>query len=485
MSSLSPLLFAWAIKAMLLCVLAGGIVALFRGAPAAIRHAIWTAAIGGFLILPLAYFLLPAWRVPLAASATAWLPELSPVPSSGPSVTDVRAEQIPGVQAAPANRAPSLAQRTFPIADILLVLWGTGTLAVLCWLGVGYGELHRMSVHAIEQADPLWRSSLDDAARTLGVTRPVTLRTSPDVSAPCVAGVLHAIVLLPANSEGWSAEQRRSVLLHELAHVGRHDRSIQFVAQLACALLWFSPLHWYVAWRIRIERERACDDLVLSTGISPVAYADVLLETAKGFRFRRSVAATAVAMARYSNLEERLLAVLSEEPHRTAMTTRRGRLLAPAMLFLALPIGALRPGHASVVSPQSLKSVAGTTPSDTVYARVIPKDGATELTLTAREIRYMFTTDGVKAVDSSVRVSGSIELPAYGRKGVAKMRIAFPIGDVRDVVLAGDTLVINMEPRVVRQDGRANRGVFRVEAVPAPAAAEFIRQFTALRARMP
>jgi beta-lactamase regulating signal transducer with metallopeptidase domain len=395
------------------------------------------------------------------------------------------------------------AQRTFPIADGLLLLWGAGTLAVLCWLAVGYGELHRVSAQAVEQAEPLWRTALDDAARTLGVTKPVVLRTSRDVSAPCVAGVLRAIVLLPANIGNWSAEQRRSVLLHEVAHVSRHDRSIQFVAQLACALLWFSPLHWYVAWRIRIERERACDDLVLSTGISPVAYADVLLETAKGFRFRHSVAATAVAMARYSNLEERLLAVLSEEPRHAAMTTRRGRLLAPIMLCLALPMGALRPGsvaHASrderatavpaigAPSPaasgrqrQSPNAVADATPTDSVYARVIPKDGATELTLTAHEIRYMFTTRGVNAVDSGARSDGGDELPTYVRNGLAKMRIVFRIGDVRDVVLAGDTLVLNMERRVVRQDGRENRGVFRVEA----AASEFIRQFAVLRARVP
>ena len=70
--------------------------------------------------------------------------------------------------------------------------------------------------------------------------------------------------MLPVAAQDWSDEQLRSVLLHELAHIKRRDVLGQLLAQFACALHWFNPLVWFAAWRLHVERERACDDLVLA-----------------------------------------------------------------------------------------------------------------------------------------------------------------------------------------------------------------------------
>ena len=90
------------------------------------------------------------------------------------------------------------------------------------------------------------------------------------------------MLLVPAEAEAWPDERRRLVLLHELAHVRRWDWLTQLVAHVACAMYWFNPLVWLAARQMRIERERACDDLVLASGAKASDYAQELLALAAG-----------------------------------------------------------------------------------------------------------------------------------------------------------------------------------------------------------
>src|SRR5262249_59448889 len=81
----------------------------------------------------------------------------------------------------------------------------------------------------------------------------------------------------------WSMECRWIVMAHELTHVKRRDCLMQALAQLVCAVYWFNPLVWFAAWRLRVERELACDDHVLEAGAKASGYASPLGELASSF----------------------------------------------------------------------------------------------------------------------------------------------------------------------------------------------------------
>jgi beta-lactamase regulating signal transducer with metallopeptidase domain len=51
-------------------------------------------------------------------------------------------------------------------------------------------------------------------------------------------------------------DRRRAVLLHELAHVRRHDLIGHTLSRLACAVYWFHPLVWTAAKQLFRERAR-------------------------------------------------------------------------------------------------------------------------------------------------------------------------------------------------------------------------------------
>jgi TonB family protein len=151
---------------------------------------------------------------------------------------------------------------------------------------------------------------------------------------------------LPADASGWPDERRRMVLAHELAHIKRQDWPAQLLARVAFSLYWFHPLAWLAARQFTKERERACDDLVLSLGARPSDYAAQLLEVARSFSSPANTVWATVTMARRSQLEGRLLAVLDSNLRRGLMTRLGliGTLLAAACFVV--PLAAMRPGPA-------------------------------------------------------------------------------------------------------------------------------------------
>src|SRR5262249_10513265 len=117
--------------------------------------------------------------------------------------------------------------------------------------------------------------------RDLNVASKVELRSGRADIVPMTWGIVRHTILLPSVIVSWPEDRLRDAIAHELAHVKRRDGIVQLVAQAASAAYWFNPLVWYAAYRIRIERECACDDLVLCLGIAAEDYAAHLLQIAR------------------------------------------------------------------------------------------------------------------------------------------------------------------------------------------------------------
>ena len=146
-------------------------------------------------------------------------------------------------------------------------------------------------------------------------------------------------MLIPADAENWSTDQQRAVLLHELAHVQRWDWLTQTIAHISCAIYWFNPLIWVADRRMRLERERACDDHVLTSGCRATDYASHLLEIARTSCPSVFAARAAVAMAQPSWIEKRLRVILATDRNRRPVTKVAVTVSVLAVACFVLPIG--------------------------------------------------------------------------------------------------------------------------------------------------
>lgn len=352
MNPSAPFVLAIVVKATLLLLAAGVLALLLRRASAAVRHLIWAAALGGTLALPLLAAVLPRLPVPLPALATrrfTAVPRaealLSAFPPAAVSESRSAVRTPPERAVAEARIAPTGAAAAPARSSggaLLLGVWFCGAAALLLRLALGRLGTRRLARRAESVTDPAWTDALRDATWLLDVHRPVALLRSGAAAMPMTWGTRRPVVLLPAGADGWPAGRRRSTLLHEIAHVARRDCLSQTLAELACALYWFHPGVWYAARRLRAERERACDDRVLAAGESAPAYAAHLLEVARMFRSDRLLAPVALAMARPSQLEGRLLAILDTARSRRAPGPRLLAAAAALALLLLLPLAAAR-----------------------------------------------------------------------------------------------------------------------------------------------
>jgi hypothetical protein len=187
-------------------------------------------------------------------------------------------------------------------------------------------------------SSPEWKSILEEERERAGVETRVAVLTSESVSTPLTWGIRSPVILLPADATEWSLTHFSVVLRHEIAHIARGDTLTQALGVVACAVYWFNPLVWIAARGMRAEQERACDERVLVSGTPPVEYAAHLLEVARSARALGPQGFVSVAMARPSQLEGRLLAVLntSRRVHATSPTMRRIGIALAVTGFLTL-----------------------------------------------------------------------------------------------------------------------------------------------------
>lgn len=340
------------LKSALILMLAAAVAWTLREASAARRHLVWTMALCSVLLLPFLELALPAWRVGLmepVAPVTLMAVPTPPIPPEPPVPVAV-APIAPGHEAhvlvvphatMPPQEAFASPARVFPPLAWLGFAWLAGFLGVGLYYLVGLLRLNAWTGKADPVEDERVRQIARDVIWELDVTRPVALRWTDDAVTPLTFGILKPVVLLPRAAEAWDDERLRVVLLHELAHVRRLDALTQTIAQVACALFWFNPLVWWGAHRLRVERERACDDYVLARGTRASAYAAHLLEIARSLRGRAPVGV--VSMAHRGELEGRLLAIL--EPERRREILNRAVTVGAGVLFavVLLPLAAFKP----------------------------------------------------------------------------------------------------------------------------------------------
>src|SRR6476661_7214042 len=396
-----------AVKSTALLGFAWGAALALKKSSAATQHLVRTFALAALLLLPFSVMFLPAWHVkgvpqffrpsPAAhpvATRPATLPSSLPAAAPEGALAASSRHTAPAIaaplqrhfkpepriaadpkgqiatsasptSASPTSASPGVATFTMnpPAASrsdearassvsfrgivsrnlpqALIALWIAGALFFLARWRMNTMRLAALVRRAGVLTDSGWNAQVRALSADLGIARHVALLVSDEIEVPITTGVMFPRVVLSLDYPEWSATRRSAILNHELAHIKRLDAFTQALANLAASVYWFHPLVWLMVRAMRAERERACDDHVLAAGTKASDYAHELLDIVSGLR--EPELAAALAMARRSQLEGRVLAVLNPALPRGSVSRRAALALGILTLCIVLPLSAMRP----------------------------------------------------------------------------------------------------------------------------------------------
>ena len=341
---------AWALRSAVVALTAAVLLRLFRIEDPAVRLAAWTAALFGSLLIPTLTMTLPAVKLPEVPGYRA--PEAASLA--------LRNFRIPQRTAQPLDSA----RRPAPWPPLLLALYCLGAGVLLLRLGTGL----------------LLSRRLTRRSRPTGRYLPggLPIHESSDLTVPAALGPLRSLVVLPRDWREWDAPKLEAILAHEESHVRRHDPAVQLISAIHRALLWYSPLSWWMHNRIVRLAEEASDDAALAAIEDRASSAETLLQFMQ--RGMQVAHWEGVAMDRYGKADERIHRILDGTAISRGLT-RYGLatilLLGAPVVFLAAAAG---PAPQAPVAPTAPAAPAAPQAPQVPQASLPPSRGSARIT---------------------------------------------------------------------------------------------------------
>jgi len=387
------------IKVTLLLCVVHGIATIIKPASASIKHWIWACGLFGCLLIPMLEFSLPQVKFPTQLAFSTFSPGDAETVDTQLSISeDVEVDEnvavvdssvegqfaseiadtkntlvFPNDDLASQASAASTENTNFPAFEsvdeprfnwrhTVLAVWILGGLFSVLPLLVSLVRQRQILQKAKRLASDDWTQRVEVIAGQMGIHRPVRVFNLNEESMPMTWGIFRPVVVLPKSSDRWTSSRKNMVLLHEMAHIRRLDMPIQILMRFICAVYWFHPLVWMALFRLRAERERACDDYVVSHVGKATSYATELVRIAEQYRWTQLE--TGMAMARTNELNDRIQAMLdNRRSHSPASMRWVTAAIASALVVSTLLAGVGISGAANQDGPQDADKTRPTTDS--------------------------------------------------------------------------------------------------------------------------
>lgn len=215
----------------------------------------------------------------------------------------------------------------------IVFCWSAGFILICGKSILLWHEDRRLALRETESLPAHWEAQFSSLISQIGLRKPVQFRLSGKINVPSVVGYFKPVVLLPVSLLlGMNPYQIEAIILHELAHIRRHDILFANLQNVMKALYFFNPFVFWISAKLDHERENACDDIAVSICSNPLLYAQTLHHFAE--MHTHFLSTTTALTGRKNMLQrriQRLFAIKNKE-------TNHAKRIISAALVLSLGI---------------------------------------------------------------------------------------------------------------------------------------------------
>jgi bla regulator protein BlaR1 len=178
----------------------------------------------------------------------------------------------------PAAMPVSLSHYMETLFPYLVICYSLGLIIQSVIVIQGYRKVQLLKNAAYTMIPKEWKVLFEGLTKALNIKKHIDFRLSDHVSVPLVIGFFKPVILFPiALAAQMDLKQVETILIHELSHIRRNDYIFNLIRTMIDTILFFNPFVWLSGRFINIEREHACDDLVVKVTETPLTYAHALL----------------------------------------------------------------------------------------------------------------------------------------------------------------------------------------------------------------
>jgi len=298
-----------------------------------------------------------------AYAALIWLGWTSSPNTGGPALA-----AAPATTAVGSGGAEWFAIQVQPLPTWLL------TLVLTSWITVALFRLLRilpdlqLLYRLKDECRPFPRAVEHELSHWLDLpSRRVRLMICDELAGAAVLGLQQACIAIPSHLiAAVSVRDLDQIVLHEYAHVQRHDDWMRLLQALVDAALWIHPAALLIGRSLNLEREVACDDWVVSRTGAPRDYAGCLVRAAEARSNRMKPGFAPAFSHRRRYLSRRVDRLLHSERNATARASLRPAAVGIALVcacavhLSAFPI--VTEGHG--LAPDAANAPAGAAETD-------------------------------------------------------------------------------------------------------------------------
>lgn len=298
-----------------ICAAAAGLLAwMLRNNSASARYWVWFAAALKFLI-PFAA---------ISAVASILLPQSPPVASDALEAASL------------VFRASGLPAMSGVASAFVIGVWLSGAFLVIVRAAWHWGRLATYARRSPRVHSGIVHDTLRRLERGTSVGTPTAIVASGHAMEPGVIGILRPVLIWPQHlTAGLTHPHIEAIVAHEMCHIVRRDNMLALVQIIVSSVFWFYPLVWWIGARLVDERERACDEGVLTAGHRPTTYAEGILKTCQLCIASPLVTASGVTGG---DLKTRIVRIMRNAPSAPISVGRKIALVTAVLLTAFVPI---------------------------------------------------------------------------------------------------------------------------------------------------